>query len=190
MTLFETPKGKFLAVYSYKNISIARHNCHVISAHLLCFSLMLGGIYREFPLGFFLIIGLPYLITNIEWSNRLRKENSRPSYKVYENGLEIFSNGQKCFKKWPDIKNISFLAPWQELDNRPGFKICFNDGTSWMVYQVIEGYGNFYQYFKFRDIDGVEDRLPIYNRLNIYGQSIDGGDLTSENNMGKPARYI
>ncbi|UAA37576.1 hypothetical protein KIH87_12740 [Paraneptunicella aestuarii] len=184
-------KGELLEDFRYKEITVLRHYLNIALLNILALSCFFGGwLYRDFPLEWLCLVLGGGIYTNIHWWNRLRKENGFPSFKVYENGIEKCDKGKSCYHPWGNIKSVQFFAPWQNEEHRPGFMLIFDDGTSWDIYQRIENYGGIYQHLKGRGIEGVEDKLPIYNRLNIYGKCIDGASLTIDNNRGKPVDYI
>lgn len=146
---------------------------------------------------YILTVGVIVISCWVYFWRRLKRENSMPTFHVSEKGIEvIFSSIQDTqYYSWKSVVSVELISPFdrgskgllEEHEGRPGYELSFSDGTKVMVYQRIEGYFDFYQILASHNIQGVKNKLPYYDRLNIYGQSIDGSKWFL--NDGKPV-YI
>ena len=190
-------KGNEINRFEYEKIKVM--NNRFVVSNFIGLGLFLGGYFRGAPLPWLAAVFVMLCWFNLYLIGRFKKENSFPSVVLYKCGIEFFlgSIHKTFWYRWEDISKVRLVSPFERktkgmlkfLEGRPGFELTFNDNRKVMVYQRIEGYAEFYKHLVKLGINGCEDKLPMYNRLNMYGQSIDGV-MSSVNNYGEPKKYI
>lgn len=176
-------------------LTLAAHFKYFSLALLIPSFIFIGGIYRQAPVEYIFISGCMFIGCWCYWWRRFKRENSMPTFAIDKDGINVrFSlKSENRYYLWNMVVSVELVSPFDrgskgllnELEGRPGYELSFNDGTKVMVYQKIEGYYEFYQMLASHDVSGVKDKLPYYDRLNIYGQSIDGSKWLF--NDGKPS---
>lgn len=189
---FEMKKYK---VFNYKMLTIVEHFKHFALALIVPSIIFIGSIFRDMSMAFVFFTGCVCIGCWSYWWRRLKRENNMPTFEVNEDGLEVSFpyHNESHHYNWDMLTSVELISPFvrgskgllEELEGRPGYELSFSDSTKVMVYQRIDGYYEFYQELASHNVSGVKDKLPYYDRLNIYGQSIDGAKWFL--NKGEPA---
>ena len=198
-------KGQLLKRFIYEPIPVLHHFKHILGIECLMVFSIIGGVFRGAPIDWMMIVLGFFLYLRIDWCFRLKKENRFSTFSCYEQGIEIHIHQPEYKKKtvwytWEHLTNVELVSPFDRVppglallsfwQGRPGFELEFDDGFKVMAYQRISGYAEFYQMLKDKGAPNIQSKLPIYDRLSVHGQSLDGKKSEFFNNGGKPAAYV
>jgi hypothetical protein len=165
--------GEKLTAYNYKPITLLQHYWHIVGINLFALFGIGGGIYRGFSWDWLLVVTGLFVYMNFNWYKKFTIGGANLAFHIHKKGLVIQDQQGSREYLWPELREVKAAGHFDLPDDKPGFMLCFRDGREVMVYQGIEGYKEFYKHLQSIGIEGSDNKLTIFERVDIYGKFID-----------------